>query len=50
MIAERIQVLGAISLAMAADVAETTIIRRPPRREEVPVQFIPSARGSRNRT
>src|SRR5215472_10595719 len=29
-IAERIQSLGAISLAMAADVSETTIIPRPP--------------------
>lgn len=39
-IAERIQSLGAISLSMAADVAETTIIPRPPRgREEVPVQI-----------
>ena len=39
-IAERIQSLGAVSLAMAADVAETTIIPRPPRgREEVPVQI-----------
>jgi starvation-inducible DNA-binding protein len=39
-IAERIQLLGAISLAMAADVAETTMIPRPPRgREEVPVQI-----------
>jgi starvation-inducible DNA-binding protein len=39
-IAERIQLLGGISLAMAADVAETTIIARPPRgREEVPVQI-----------
>jgi starvation-inducible DNA-binding protein len=39
-IAERIQSLGAISIAMAADVAETTIIPRPPRgREEVPVQI-----------
>jgi starvation-inducible DNA-binding protein len=39
-IAERIQSLGAISLAMAADVSETTIISRPPRgREEVPVQI-----------
>src|SRR5579864_1277051 len=39
-IAERIQLLGAVSLAMAADVAETTIIPRPPRgREEVPVQI-----------
>jgi len=39
-IAERIQLLGDISLAMAADVAETTRIERPPRgREEVPVQL-----------
>ena len=39
-IAERIQLLGSVSLAMAADVAETTIIPRPPRgREEVPVQI-----------
>lgn len=39
-IAERIQLLGGISLAMAADVAETTIISRPPRgREEVPEQI-----------
>lgn len=38
-IAERIQLLGGVSLAMAADVAETTRIERPPRgREEVPVQ------------
>jgi len=39
-IAERIQMLGGITLAMAADVAETTIIPRPPKgREEVPVQI-----------
>ena len=39
-IAERIQLLGGVSLAMAADVAETTKIQRPPRgREEVPVQI-----------
>jgi starvation-inducible DNA-binding protein len=39
-IAERIQMLGGISLAMAHDVAETTIIPRPPKgREEVPVQI-----------
>ena len=39
-IAERIQLLGGISLAMAHDVAETTKIERPPRgREEVPVQI-----------
>ncbi|HKF58985.1 MAG TPA: DNA starvation/stationary phase protection protein [Blastocatellia bacterium] len=39
-IAERIQLLGGISIAMAADVAETTQIERAPRgREEVPVQL-----------
>lgn len=39
-IAERIQLLGGISIAMAHDVAETTNIPRPPRgREEVPVQL-----------
>jgi starvation-inducible DNA-binding protein len=39
-IAERIQLLGGVSIAMAADVAETTIIPRPPRgREEAPVQI-----------
>src|SRR5690242_6953364 len=39
-VAERIQLLGGVSIAMAADVAETTRIERPPRdREEVPVQL-----------
>src|SRR5262245_59332261 len=39
-IAEQIQILGGISLAMAADVAETTAIPRPPKgREEVSVQI-----------
>ncbi len=39
-IAERIQILGGISLAMAPDVAEETQIPRAPRgREEVPVQL-----------
>jgi len=39
-IAERIQLLGGVSLAMAHDVAETTRVERPPRgREEVPVQI-----------
>lgn len=39
-IAERIQLLGGISIAMAPDVAETTRIERPPKgREEVPVQI-----------
>src|SRR5207342_2951710 len=40
LLAERIQLLGGISIAMAHDVAETTRIERPPRgREEVPVQI-----------
>lgn len=39
-IAERVQTLGGVSIAMAADVAEATRIARPPRgREEVPVQI-----------
>jgi len=39
-IAERIQLLGGVAIAMAADVAEATRIERPPRgREEVPVQI-----------
>jgi starvation-inducible DNA-binding protein len=39
-VAERIQLLGGVSLAMAPDVAETTLIERAPRgREEVPVQL-----------
>jgi len=39
-LAERIQSLGGVSIAMAPDVAETTIIPRPPKgREEVPVQI-----------
>jgi starvation-inducible DNA-binding protein len=39
-IAERIQLLGGLSIAMAPDVAETTRIERPPKgREEVPVQL-----------
>jgi starvation-inducible DNA-binding protein len=33
-IAERIQLLGGVSIAMAADVAETTMIPRPPRGRE----------------
>jgi starvation-inducible DNA-binding protein len=38
-IAERIMMLGGVSIAMAHDVAETTMIPRAPRgREEVPVQ------------
>ena len=39
-IAERIQLLGGVSIAMGGDVAEVTKIQRPPRgREEVPVQI-----------
>jgi starvation-inducible DNA-binding protein len=39
-IAERIQLLGGLAIAMAADVAETTQIERPPRgREEIPVML-----------
>ena len=39
LIAERIQALGGVSLAMAPDVAEVTLVPRPPKgREEVPVQ------------
>ncbi len=39
-IAERIQLLGGISIAMGGDVAELTKVQRPPRgREEVPVQI-----------
>ena len=39
-IAERIQLLGGVSIAMAHDVADTTLIPRPPKgREEVPVQI-----------
>ena len=39
-IAERVQLLGGVSIAMAHDVAERTLIPRPPKgREEVPVQI-----------
>ena len=39
-LAERIQTLGGVSLAMAHDVAETTRVARPPRgREDVNVQL-----------
>jgi starvation-inducible DNA-binding protein len=39
-IAERVQLLGGVSIAMAHDVAETSLIPRPPRgREEPPVQI-----------
>lgn len=39
-IAERVQLLGGVSIAMGGDVAEMTKIPRPPKgREEVPVQI-----------
>jgi len=39
-IAERIQLLGGVSIAMAPDVAEMTLIPRPPKgRDEVPMQI-----------
>ncbi len=39
-VAERIQLLGGVSIAMAPDVAETTLVPRPPRgREEAPIQI-----------
>src|SRR5437899_7794496 len=39
-IAERIQLLGGVSIAMAPDVAETTLIPRPPKgREAAPTQI-----------
>jgi starvation-inducible DNA-binding protein len=39
-IAERIQMLGGVSLAMGGDIAEMTLMPRPPRgREEAPAQI-----------
>ena len=39
-VAERIQLLGGVSVAMAADVAETTLIPRPPKGREEPAAQI----------
>src|SRR5881275_677691 len=40
LIAERVMMLGGVSVAMSADVAELTLVPRPPKgREEVPVQI-----------
>ena len=40
LLAERVQTLGGVAIAMAHDVAEMTTVERPPRgREEVPVQL-----------
>jgi starvation-inducible DNA-binding protein len=39
-LAERVQTLGGVCIAMAADVAESSLIPRPPRgREEAPIQI-----------
>src|SRR5205807_10256677 len=39
-VAERVMMLGGVSVAMSADVAEMTLVPRPPKgREEVPVQI-----------
>jgi starvation-inducible DNA-binding protein len=37
LIAERVQTLGGTAIAMAADVAETATVRRPPRSREAPL-------------
>jgi starvation-inducible DNA-binding protein len=40
LLAERVQTLGGVAVAMAHDIADTTRLERPPRgREEVPVQL-----------
>jgi starvation-inducible DNA-binding protein len=40
LVAERIMLLGGVSVAISADVAEMTLVPRPPKgREEVPVQI-----------
>src|SRR5438874_11415649 len=40
LIAERIMMLGGVSVAMSADVAEMTLVPRPPKgREELPAQL-----------
>jgi starvation-inducible DNA-binding protein len=49
-IAERIQLLGGISLAMAADIAETTRIPRPPRGRADHHRPLPRAGETRRRT
>src|ERR1017187_6842557 len=40
LLAERIQTLGGVTIAMAADVAETTLIPRPPKGRQQIDQFI----------
>jgi starvation-inducible DNA-binding protein len=47
-IAERVQLLGGVTIAMGGDVAEITKIHRPPRgKEEVPVQISRLLEGHR---
>jgi starvation-inducible DNA-binding protein len=47
-IAERVQLLGGVTIAMGGDVAEITKIQRPPRgKEEVPVQISRLLEGHR---
>jgi starvation-inducible DNA-binding protein len=46
LIAERIQILGGISVAMGADAAELTCIPRPPRRRESPATQIARLLGA----
>ena len=51
LLAERIQLLGGLSIAMAPDVAEMTRIERPPRgREVVPVQISRLLEAPRDRS
>jgi len=50
-IAERIQLLGGVSIATGADVAEMTLIPRPPKgREEAPVRAGPGRLKATTRT
>ena len=48
-IAERIQTLGGVSIAMAADVAETTLLARAPRDREEPAQQLARLAGAHER-
>jgi starvation-inducible DNA-binding protein len=50
LIAERIQTLGGTAIAMAADVAETTMIMRPPRNREEPAQQLERLIDAHERT
>ena len=48
-IAERIQTLGGVAIAMAPDVAETTLLARPPRDREEPSQQLERLVGAHER-